>query len=94
MRQAVLLMQRVPLSYLLTDDVDLAETIAQELQETNMERQEIDGSIHEEARANVAAQGHLADYVTVVAGENWHPGVIGIVASRLVEEFLQAYTCY
>ena len=72
---------------LVTDDVDLAETIAQELQETNMERQEIERSIHEEARANVAAQGHLADYVTVVAGENWHPGVIGIVASRLVEEF-------
>ena len=47
-----------------------------------MERQEIERSIHEEARANVAAQGHLADYVTVVAGENWHPGVIGIVASR------------
>lgn len=72
---------------LVTDDVDLAEAIAQELHETNIERQEIERSIHEEARANVAAQGHLADYVTVVSGEEWHPGVIGIVASRLVEEF-------
>lgn len=72
---------------LITDSSDEAEAIAMELQETNMERQEIERSIHEEARANVTAQGHLADYVTVVAGEQWHPGVIGIVASRLVEEF-------
>ena len=44
-------------------------------------------SIHELARVDVANQGHKADYVTIVAGEEWHPGVIGIVASRLVEEF-------
>ena len=72
---------------LVTEDVDLAEAIALELQETNMERQEIERSIHEEARTHVVEQGHLADYVTVVSGEDWHPGVIGIVASRLVEEF-------
>lgn len=72
---------------LVTDIEDIAEAIAQELQETNMERQDIERRIHEEARQSVAAQGHLADYVTVVGGEDWHPGVIGIVASRLVEEF-------
>lgn len=72
---------------LITNRSDEAEIIAMELQETNMERQEIERSIHEEARDNVMVQGGLANYVTVVAGEHWHPGVIGIVASRLVEEF-------
>lgn len=72
---------------LISRDSDEAEAIAAELQETNMERQEIERAIHEQARQQVASQGHLADYVTVVADEAWHPGVIGIVASRLVEEF-------
>ena len=65
----------------------MAEAIAEELNETNRERQELERNIHELARIDVANQGHKADYVTVVAGEDWHPGVIGIVASRLVEEF-------
>ena len=72
---------------LVTDDGDIAEAIAEELNETNRERQELERNIHELARIDVANQGHKADYVTVVAGEGWHPGVIGIVASRLVEEF-------
>ena len=72
---------------LVTDDGDIAEAIAEELNETNRERQELERNIHELARIDVANQGHKADYVTVVAGEEWHPGVIGIVASRLVEEF-------
>ena len=72
---------------LITDDVDLAVTIADELQATNVERQEIERSIHETARLDVINQGHMADYVIVVGGEKWHSGVIGIVASRLVEEF-------
>ena len=72
---------------LVTDDGDIGEAIAEELNETNRERQELERNIHELARIDVANQGHKADYVTVVAGEGWHPGVIGIVASRLVEEF-------
>ncbi len=72
---------------LVTDDADIAEAIAEELNETNRERQELERNIHELARIDVANQGHKADYVTIVAGEDWHPGVIGIVASRLVEEF-------
>ena len=71
----------------MTDDADIAEAIAEELNETNRERQELERNIHELARIDVANQGHKADYVTIVAGEEWHPGVIGIVASRLVEEF-------
>lgn len=72
---------------LVTDDEDIVEAIAAELNETNRERQELERNIHELARVDVANQGHKADYVTIVAGEEWHPGVIGIVASRLVEEF-------
>ncbi|MFC2366956.1 MAG: single-stranded-DNA-specific exonuclease RecJ, partial [Veillonella parvula] len=72
---------------LVTDDEDIVEAIAEELNETNRERQELERNIHELARIDVANQGHKADYVTIVAGEEWHPGVIGIVASRLVEEF-------
>nr|WP_252894022.1 DHHA1 domain-containing protein [Veillonella denticariosi] len=72
---------------LVTDDSDVAEAIAEELNETNRERQELERNIYEQARIDVLNQGHEADYVTVVAGEEWHPGVIGIVASRLVEEF-------
>ena len=72
---------------LVTDDENIVEAIAEELNETNRERQELERNIHELARVDVANQGHKADYVTIVAGEEWHPGVIGIVASRLVEEF-------
>ena len=72
---------------LVADDEDIVEAIAEELNETNRERQELERNIHELARVDVANQGHKADYVTIVAGEEWHPGVIGIVASRLVEEF-------
>lgn len=69
-----------------TDEIE-AEGLAEELQTTNMERQQIEKGILEEARENVLQQGELASKVLVVAGEDWHPGVIGIVASRLVEEF-------
>ena len=73
---------------LLTTEVqEEANAIAEELQATNLERQQIERSIHEAARRDVIEQGELADKVVVVAGEGWHPGVIGIVASRLVEEF-------
>ena len=64
-----------------------AEGLAEELQVTNMERQQIEKGILEEARKNVLQQGDMASKVLVVAGAEWHPGVIGIVASRLVEEF-------
>ncbi|MBS4914005.1 MAG: single-stranded-DNA-specific exonuclease RecJ [Veillonella sp.] len=72
---------------LVTSNQEEANVIAEELQATNQERQQIERTIHEEARMDVINQGELADKVIVVAGEGWHPGVIGIVASRLVEEY-------
>lgn len=72
---------------LVTEDRQEAKEIAASLHETNHERQTIERGILEEARENVLDQGDLAKKVLVVAGEGWHQGVIGIVASRLVEEF-------
>lgn len=72
---------------LTTNNLEEAQAIAEELQETNVERQTLEREIHDLARLDVLGQGEDADYVLVVAGQDWHPGVIGIVASRLVEEF-------
>lgn len=73
---------------LLTEtDATVVKQLADELQETNLERRQIEHVILEEARKNALLQGELADKVLVVAGPQWHSGVIGIVASRLVDEF-------
>lgn len=73
---------------LLTDDPSTAERIARELERENNERRQIEQRILEEADAWVQAHADLAeDRALVVAGEGWHPGVIGIVASRLVERY-------
>lgn len=66
---------------------DKAQEIADVLNETNAMRQDIERNILKVAREQVIEQGPDADKVIVVAGEGWHQGVVGIVASRLVEEF-------
>lgn len=72
---------------LTTNSQEEAVTIAEELQAINGERQELERSIFDEAHQMVVNQGDMASQVIVVGGEDWHPGVIGIVASRLVEAF-------
>ncbi|WP_442679572.1 single-stranded-DNA-specific exonuclease RecJ [Sphingomonas sp. ASY06-1R] len=61
-----------------------AEQIAAELDRLNGERRAIESAVTEAAEAMVQHQGNRA--VVVVAGEGWHPGVIGIVAGRLKEK--------
>src|SRR5690606_22332297 len=56
---------------------------ATELDRYNQERKEIEAAVQEEAAALVEGSSLRDDRVIVVAGEGWHPGVIGIVASRL-----------
>jgi single-stranded-DNA-specific exonuclease len=71
------------LELILTEDPLRAAQIAEELDAANSERRKVELSIRYEAEAQMSAQGERDAYV--LAGEGWHPGVIGIVASRLVE---------
>jgi len=64
-----------------------ANSIARELEELNVKRQEIDRMTLEQARQRVLALDLEDTYGIVLAEDGWHPGVIGIVASRIVEEF-------
>jgi single-stranded-DNA-specific exonuclease len=71
---------------LLTDDPAEAETIAAELESENRWRQTVDGQTLKEAMAALERTfDPERDYGVVLASEGWHPGVIGIVASRVVE---------
>jgi single-stranded-DNA-specific exonuclease len=71
------------LELVLTGDEDRAAQIADELDRLNAERRHTETRILFEAEAQVAAQGEQPAYV--LAGDDWHPGVIGIVASRIAE---------
>lgn len=77
------------LRLLLTDDTSEAATLADGFETLNKERQELDQRILDEVMQEIER-----DYVDpakhaaiVLAREGWHPGVVGIVASRVVERF-------
>jgi single-stranded-DNA-specific exonuclease len=63
-------------------DPDEAKAIAAELDRFNEERRAIEAAVQEHAETLLVA----GRAITVVAGEGWHPGVIGIVAGRLKEK--------
>ena len=69
---------------LTTDDPQEAQDIAEELDRLNEERRAIETGVQAEAEAASVGKGNRA--VAVVAGQGWHPGVIGIVAGRLKEK--------
>jgi len=77
------------LELILTDDTARARELAEQLDELNRERQMVEGRIVREAIAQVdswpEAMRRRRGYV--LAGADWHEGVIGIVASRLVERY-------
>ena len=72
---------------MLTGDVARAEEIATELDRANQERRTVELGVVEAVESNRRAlPDQLGDAAgLVLAGEGWHPGVVGIVASRLVE---------
>ncbi|MGQ2989870.1 MAG: single-stranded-DNA-specific exonuclease RecJ [Brevundimonas sp.] len=72
-----------------TDDPVEAAALAQELDALNLARRDVERDVTEAAVRRVEATGHHADgsAVVVVEGEDWHPGVVGIVAGRLRERW-------
>ena len=67
-----------------TDDPGKAQKLAEHLNQLNIERREIEAKVLLEAEALTMTENGA---IVFVASENWHPGVIGIVASRLKDRF-------
>src|SRR5262249_54958776 len=73
------------LELLITEDQQRAAVIAAELDAVNAERRAVEERIRWEAEVQVGELGERSAYV--LAADGWHPGVIGIVASRVVERY-------
>jgi single-stranded-DNA-specific exonuclease len=71
---------------LLGENIDQAVQDAEKLNELNRQRQVLESSILDEAIAQINEKNDFANrHILIVANNNWHPGVVGIVCSRLVE---------
>ncbi|HWR09413.1 single-stranded-DNA-specific exonuclease RecJ [Sporomusa sp.] len=77
----------VGVELLITDDPDHARKLASLLDEENSARQAIEKIILDKAEEQLATMDISTSNVLVLAGEAWHSGVIGIVASRLVDKY-------
>lgn len=75
------------LELLTTSDPSRGKALAVELETENRTRRNVEGQIVKAALAQIEALGLDRHEVLVVAGDDWHPGVVGIVASRLVDRF-------
>lgn len=78
---------RAGVALLLAEDEAEAERLAAALDEENLRRRQVEEEILKAAEAEAAGAAAAGARCLVAAGEGWHPGVIGIVASRLVERF-------
>ena len=73
---------------LLSDNPAQAELLAKEIDEFNKQRKDLDSAATEEAKHRIEADAVMRGRKSIVLyDENWHKGVVGIVASRLVEAF-------
>ncbi|MGB0523667.1 MAG: single-stranded-DNA-specific exonuclease RecJ [Flammeovirgaceae bacterium] len=72
---------------LLCEDVDQALQFAQNVDQKNVTRREYDGAMTEEALHMIEQSGMAEMKSTVLYKEDWHKGVVGIVASRCIEHY-------
>ena len=78
---------KTALELLVTDDYAKAKAIAATLEKENTARRRIEADILAEAIEMIEGGSFSGDMGFVLASADWHPGVIGIVASRLVERY-------
>ena len=76
---------RFAVALMISDEVDEISALAEEINEDNNERRLLDKEMTIEALQLIEEHDHPAKTATVVFKENWHKGVVGIVASRLIE---------
>ncbi|HDE7062844.1 TPA: single-stranded-DNA-specific exonuclease RecJ [Staphylococcus aureus] len=72
---------------LMTDDEEETAFLAEQVEQFNRERKDIVATITEEAMAMAEMKVKNGDLFLLLAKENWHEGVLGIVASKIVETF-------
>lgn len=75
------------LKLLLSDDVVEARALAEQLDRVNRQRQTVESTILDSAMEQAQQQLDAGHAVIFLHGENWHPGVVGIVAGRLKERY-------
>jgi single-stranded-DNA-specific exonuclease len=78
---------QLALDLLLAPDAATAARLADELEDKNTERQRIQELVWTEALVAVGEQIDAGAPALVVGAEGWHPGVVGIIAARLVDKF-------
>lgn len=73
------------LDLLLSQDLDESKALAKEVEAINKQRQEVVEKVFSEAKSLALSPQYQNDKILLLSGENWHEGILGIVASRIVE---------
>ena len=74
---------------LLAESPQVAEQLAEQLNQLNQQRQELSQQVQEAAREQIIASGKAKQRVIVMADEQFSAGVVGLIAARLAEEFMR-----
>src|SRR5699024_2553479 len=81
--------ERDALDLFLTENIVEANRITEKLNSYNRERQEIEKRIFDEAILKITSEHLMNNNAIVIGSENWHHGVIGIVASKITELYFK-----
>ncbi|MBQ6374658.1 MAG: single-stranded-DNA-specific exonuclease RecJ [Clostridia bacterium] len=76
-----------PLRLVMSCDADEANALAEELETENAERRKVEEQILNEAQVRLRGFDFIRHRAIILAGKGWNPGVIGLAASRLVEQY-------